>query len=109
MGVSDFQISSMVRRILVSVGFDTSGVNIGVYNGVVYLKGKLEKKGAIINKIEREFGYSRSIMNQKLTQEYLAALKVMDKQIVMLPGVRGVIYRISGWNKIPGVGWSKEN
>ncbi len=95
----------MVRRIVVSLGLQTSAMDISVINGVAYLKGRVERTDVKIMKIKRDFYYSEELVSQKLSHEYRSTLEALDKQIRVLPGIKGAVYKFRGWQKKIGHGW----
>ncbi len=107
MAMSDFQLTSMVRRTIVSIGFDTNMLNIGVFNGVIYMKGELHRQDITMAKTMRDFKFSKDMLQEKLDSEYRFALTALDKEIKALPGIKGIVYQLKGWRKSPS-GWVKE-
>jgi len=105
MTISDFQMTSMVRRVVVSLGLQTSSMDISVINGVAYLKGRVERTDVTVMKIRKEFYYSENLISEKLGHEYKATLEALDRQIRVLPGIRGAVYKFKGWQKKIGHGW----
>ncbi len=107
MAVSDFQLNSMVHRMVVSVGFDSNLLSIGVFNGVVYIKGELQKQDPATLMLMKDFRFAKDILNAKIESEYKTALTALDREIKALPGFRGIVYQLKGWRKSAG-GWIKE-
>lgn len=108
MAMSDFQLTSMVRRTIVSIGIDSNLLNIGVFNGVAYIKGEVQKQDASMMKIMKDLRFSKDLLKVKIETEYKAALTALDKELKALPGIKGVVYQIRGWRKNAG-GWVKES
>jgi len=105
MSISDFQLTSMIRRVIVSLGLQTSLLDITVINGVAYIKGKIERQDVTIMKIRRDYAFSQEMMQEKLSHEYRYTLEALDRQIRAMPGIHGAVYKIKDWERRIGKGW----
>ncbi|HMA68910.1 MAG TPA: hypothetical protein VKN74_03500 [Candidatus Mcinerneyibacterium sp.] len=109
MTVSDFRLTSLVRRLVVQMNFNSNLLNISVINGVAYLKGEIEKNDPTIRKLKKKYKFSDKVLDKKLAQEYKAGLKMLDRNIVRAPGIRGVVYQLKNWEKKAGTGWIRKS
>ncbi|TYB31478.1 MAG: hypothetical protein FXF47_03950 [Candidatus Mcinerneyibacterium aminivorans] len=105
---SDFKLTSIVRRIIVQMNIDINQLNISVINGVAYLDGKITKTDPHIRKMKNEYSYDNAVLEKKLEKEYKNTLKMMDRNIINAPGVRGAVYKFEKWEKTSAGGWIKK-
>ncbi|MBN2726246.1 hypothetical protein JXR74_02640 [Candidatus Mcinerneyibacteriota bacterium] len=105
MSINDFQLTSMVRRVIVSLGLQTALLDISVINGVAYIKGKIERQDVAVMRIRRDYYYSEELIQEKLSHEYRSTLEALDRQIRIMPGIRGAVYKLKGWERRIGKGW----
>ncbi len=108
MPYSDFRLTSVVRRVIVQMNFDISKLNISVINGVAYIDGSIEKTDPHIRKLKSKYYYDNAILEKKLAKEYKSSLKMMDRNIINAPGIRGAVYKFEEWKKTSAGGWIKK-
>lgn len=90
MALVDFRINTQVRRILVKRWIDTSKVEFGTTNGVVYIKG-------VIATPEEHRALSSLGGRSRLD----LILKI-EKEIRRLPDVKDVVFKLADFQKAAG-------
>ncbi|MBN1503511.1 MAG: hypothetical protein JW952_00440 [Candidatus Eisenbacteria bacterium] len=91
MSVEDYRINAFVRSVLVRRWIDTSRMDFGTSNGVVYLKGMFRQT------------YRRRICDELEEEEDLVrVVHRLEKDIRSISGVKDVIFRLSNFEKKSG-------
>ncbi|MFH0778824.1 MAG: hypothetical protein V2A71_09360 [Candidatus Eisenbacteria bacterium] len=95
MSVEDYRINAYVRSVLVKRWIDTSRIDFGTTNGIVYLKGILRQV------------YGKQADQQNEEVDYLLGLvHKLEKELKTIPGVRDVVFRLDGFEK-KGAQWKR--
>jgi hypothetical protein len=84
----DFRINAAVRTTLVRFWIDTSQIDHGAINGVVYLRGRLTKE------------LSRSHQEDEESIAFLA--RRLERELKNIRGVRDVVYNLDNLTKTRG-------
>jgi len=93
MSVEDYRINAFVRSVLVRRWIDTSRVDFGTSNGVVYLRG-------IVRQV-----YGRKQLEDEDNEEVdslLSLIRRIEKEIKSIPGVRDVVFKLDNFEKRGG-------
>jgi hypothetical protein len=85
----DFRINAVVRTILVRFWIDTSKLDHGAINGVIYLRGRL------IKEIVRE-------NDQDSEESILFLARRLERELKNIRGVRDVVYNLENLIKARG-------
>ncbi len=91
MSVEDYRINAHVRSVLVRRWVDTSRVDFGTSNGVVYLKGML-----------RQVYRRRPAEETEELDPLLGVIRRIEKDIRSINGVRDVVFRLHNFEKKGG-------
>lgn len=89
--VEDYRINAFVRSVLVRRWIDTSRVDFGTSNGVVYLKGMF-----------RQIYRRKACEELEGVDDLLAVVHRLEKDIRSIQGVRDVVFRLSNFEKKGG-------
>lgn len=92
MSVEDYRINAFVRSVLVRRWIDTSRVDFGTSNGVVYVRG-------ILRQI---YGRKQLEEDQREVDNLIALLRKVEKEIRTIPGVKDVIFKFDNFEKRAG-------
>ena len=90
MSVEDYRINAFVRSVLVRRWIDTSRVDFGTSNGVVYLKGMFRQI------------YRRKASEEEGVDDLLGVVHRLEKDIRSIQGVKDVVFRLSNFEKKGG-------
>ena len=96
MSVEDYRINAFVRSVLVRRWIDTSRVDFGTSNGVVYLKGMF-----------RQIYRRKSSEEAEGVDDLLTVIHRLEKDIRSIQGVKDVVFRLSNFEK-KGGRWTKK-
>lgn len=91
MSVEDYRINAHVRSVLVRRWIDTSRMDFGTSNGVVYVKGML-----------RQIYGRRPSETVERADDLLGVVHRVERDIRSIQGVRDVIFRLSNFEKKGG-------
>ena len=97
MSVEDYRINAYVRSVLVRRWIDTSMVDFGTSNGVVYLKGMF-----------RQVYRRKTAEGVEGVDDLLGIVHRVEKDIRFIPGVKDVVFRLSNFEKRGGQ-WRKRS
>lgn len=97
MPVADFRTNTQVRRILVKRWIDTSKVEFGTTNGVVYIKGMIATPEDM-KALKAIGGRSR-----------LDLIVKIEKEIRRLPDVKDVVFKLKDYEKTGGKWMRRKN
>jgi len=92
MSIEDYRINAFVRSVLVRRWIDTSKVDFGTSNGVVYLKGILRQV----------YGKKDSGEVDEQKDNLLSLVLKTEKEIRTIPGVRDVVFKLDNFEKRGG-------
>jgi Mg2+/Co2+ transporter CorC len=93
MSVEDYRINAFVRTVFVRRWIDTSRVDFGTSNGVVYVRGILRQV------------YGRKQLEDEKDEDetsLLSLVRRIEKEIRSIPGVRDVVFRLDNFEKTGG-------
>ncbi len=91
MSVEDYRINAFVRSVLVRRWVDTSRVDFGTSNGVVYLKGMFRQT------------YRRKASEElEDLDDLLTLVHRLEKDIRSISGVKDVVFRLYNFEKKGG-------
>jgi Mg2+/Co2+ transporter CorC len=92
MSIEDYRINAFVRSVLVRRWIDTSRVDFGTSNGVVYIRG-------ILRQI-----YGRKYLeeDEEEMDNLLPLVRKVEKDIRTIPGVRDVVFKLDNLEKRGG-------
>ncbi len=93
--VEDYRINAFVRSVLVRRWIDTSRVDFGTSNGVVYLKGMFRQT------------YRRKTSEDDGIDDILGVVHRLEKDIRSIHGVKDVVFRLSNYEKKGGK-WTRK-
>ncbi|KPJ59182.1 MAG: hypothetical protein AMJ46_12155 [Latescibacteria bacterium DG_63] len=91
MSIEDYRINAFVRSVLVKRWIDTSRVDFGTSNGVVYLRGLL-----------RQTYGKRQLHQFDEVDELLGLVKRLEREIRSIPGVRDTVFKLENFEKKGG-------
>ncbi|UCF79747.1 MAG: hypothetical protein JSW03_05775 [Candidatus Eiseniibacteriota bacterium] len=91
MSIEDYRINAFVRSVLVRRWIDTSRVDFGTSNGVVYVRGLL-----------RQTYGKRQLERIDEVDELLGLVKRIEKDIRSIPGVRDTVFKLENFEKKGG-------
>ena len=92
----DYRVNASVRSVLVKHWVDTSKIDYGTVNGVVYLRGILR----------RAYGRER-LMDECIDNFALTLVRVVEEDIRRIPGVRHVMFKLADFAKEGGL-WKRK-
>jgi hypothetical protein len=92
MSVEDYRINAFVRTVLVRRWIDTSRVDFGTSNGVVYLRGILRQT----------YGRKHLEESQQEIDNLLSLIRKLEREIRTIPGVRDVVFKFDNFEKRAG-------
>ncbi len=91
MSVEDYRINAFVRSVLVKRWIDTSRVDFGTSNGVVYVRGIL-----------RQTYGKRQLERIDEVDELLGLVRRLEREIRNIPGVRDTVFKLDNFEKKGG-------
>ena len=91
MPTEDFRINATVRTMLVRFWVDTSKLDHGAINGVVYLRGRLVREISRTSNSERDDEESLTLLARRL-----------ERELKNIRGVRDVVYNLENMIKTRG-------
>jgi hypothetical protein len=94
--VEDYRINAFVRSVLVRRWIDTSRMDFGTSNGVVYLKGMF-----------RQIYRRKTSEEEECDDDLLMVVHRLEKDIRCIQGVRDVVFRLSNFEKKGGK-WTRK-
>jgi len=92
MSVEDYRINAFVRSVLVKRWIDTSRVDFGTSNGVVYVRGILRQV----------YGRKQLEEDEEGLDNLLALVRKVEKEIRTIPGVRDIVFKLDNFEKRGG-------
>ena len=92
MSVEDYRINAFVRSVLVKRWIDTSRVDFGTSNGVVYVRGILRQV----------YGRKQLEEDDEEVDNLLALVRKVEKEIRRIPGVRDIVFKLDNFEKRGG-------
>jgi len=92
MSVEDYRINAFVRSVLVKRWIDTSRVDFGTSNGVVYVRGILRQV----------YGRKQLEEDDEEVDNLLALVRKVEKEVRTIPGVRDVVFKLDNFEKRGG-------
>jgi hypothetical protein len=92
MSVEDYRINAFVRSVLVKRWIDTSRVDFGTSNGVVYVRGILRQV----------YGRKQLEEDDEEVDNLLALVRKVEKEIRTIPGVRDIVFKLDNFEKRGG-------
>ena len=96
MSVEDYRINAFVRSVLVRRWIDTSRVDFGTSNGVVYLKGMF-----------RQIYRRKPSEEEEGVDDLISVVHRLEKDIRSISGVKDVVFRLSNFEK-KGGRWTRK-
>lgn len=93
MSIEDYRINAFVRSVLVRRWIDTSRIDFGASNGVVYVRGILRQV------------YGRKALETKDDEDkdnLLGIIRRAEREIRSIPGVRDVVFKLDNFEKRGG-------
>jgi len=91
MSIEDYRINAFVRATLVRRWIDTSRVDFGTSNGVVYVRGVLR----------RIYGRRQTEEDQDV-DDILSLVRRVEKEIRSIPTVKDVVFKLDNLEKSGG-------
>jgi hypothetical protein len=88
----DFRINATVRTTLVRFWVDTSKLDHGAINGVIYLRGRLV----------REISRSSNSENENEEESLMLLARRLERELKNIRGVRDVVYNLENLIKARG-------
>ena len=92
MSVEDYRINAFVRSVLVKRWIDTSRVDFGTSNGVVYVRGILRQV----------YGRKQLEEDEEGLDNLLALVRKVEKEVRTIPGVRDIVFKLDNFEKRGG-------
>lgn len=90
MSTDDYRINAAIRNTLVRFWIDTSRLDHGSVNGVVYLRGRIHKELLRPEEVDRE------------TENLAFMLKRLERELRNIRGVRDVVCNLDNLMKVRG-------
>jgi hypothetical protein len=91
LSIEDYRINAFVRSVLVKRWVDTSRVDFGTSNGVVYVRG-----------VFRQTYGKRQLHRVEEIDELLGLVKRIEREIRNIPGVRDTVFKLDNFEKKGG-------
>ena len=91
MSIQDYRINALVRSVLVKRWIDTSRVDFGTSNGVVYVRGIL-----------RQTYGRRQLERIDEADELLGLIRRIERELRFIPGVKDVVFKLDNFEKKGG-------